>query len=53
MARPPMGNDIIMSLRYPRDLRDKLRKLAEKERRSLNEQIVYILERWLEQRPDR
>ena len=46
-------SSVAMTLRYPQSLRDKLRKLAEKERWSLNDQIVYILERWLEQHPDR
>lgn len=32
-------------LRFPRELADQLAAIAEKERRSLNAQIVYFLER--------
>lgn len=39
----------IMSLRYPKSLKEKLQKIADKEHRSLTDQIVYILERWVEQ----
>ncbi len=39
---------VSVNLRYPSEVRDRLKAIAEKERRSLNEQIVYALERWLE-----
>ena len=45
---------VSMTLRYPRSVRERLKAIADHERRSLNEQIVYALERWLEQqRPGR
>ena len=53
MAQPRIKNDIFMTLRYPKALRDKLKVIAEKERRSINEQIVYALERWFEQQKTR
>lgn len=37
-----------MTLRFPSKLRDKLRTVATKERRSLTAQIIAILERWVE-----
>lgn len=50
MAKKKSSADVVlMTLRYPRVLRDGLNKIAERERRSLNEQITYVLERWLEQ----
>ncbi len=44
---------VTITLRYPQTLRDQLKVIAEKERRSLNEQIVYALERWVEQQKGR
>lgn len=44
---------VSVNLRYPREVREKMKAIAEKERRSLNEQIVYALERWLEQQKPR
>ena len=35
----------------PNELMDRLRKLAEKERRSLNQQVIVVLEQVLEERP--
>lgn len=49
MKRAKSKPNVIASLRYPKDLRDKLKVVADRERRSLNDQIVYVLERWLEQ----
>lgn len=44
---------VSVNLRYPSWIRDRIKAIAEKERRSLNEQIVYVLERWLEQQKPR
>ena len=44
---------VTVTLRYPKMLREQLKVVADKERRSLNEQIVYALERWLEQQKAR
>jgi hypothetical protein len=50
MARPrKSGDNVFMTLRYPRPVRDDLRKIADRERRSLNEQIVWVLQRWLDE----
>ena len=48
MAKEKSKDLVSVNLRYPREIRDKMKVIAEKERRSLNEQIVYALERWLE-----
>ena len=53
MAKTKIEPAASMTLRYPRSLREKLKAIAEKERRSLNEQIVYALEHWLEQQTGR
>ena len=44
---------VTVTLRYPLAVKEQLKPIAEKERRSLNEQIVYVLERWLEQHKPR
>jgi len=36
-----------VSVRMPVELKEHLQRLAEEERRSLNGQIVWILEQWL------
>lgn len=41
-----------MTLRFPSKLRDKLRAVATKERRSLTAQIISILERWVAEHPE-
>ena len=46
-------NIVPLTLRLPRSVRDSLKKIAEKDRRSLNDQIIYALERWLEAQPGR
>ena len=38
-----------LTLRLPDDLHAKVKKLAEKEHRSLHAQILYILEQYLKQ----
>ncbi len=53
MAKQTPKKFVIITLRYPPALREHLKAIAEKERRSLNEQIVYALERWLEQQKAR
>lgn len=42
-----------MSLRYPKSIKEKLQVIAEKEHRSLTDQIIYILEQWVEQKKSR
>ena len=44
---------VTVTLRYPKELREQLKVISERERRSLNEQIVYVLERWVEQQKNR
>ena len=39
-----MDNEIRMTLRLPEDLRDRLAAHAKSERRSLNSELVYMLE---------
>ena len=39
-----MDNEVRMTLRLPEELRDWLRDHAQRERRSLNSEIVYMLE---------
>ncbi|MGI5197784.1 Arc family DNA-binding protein [Streptomyces sp. CA-288835] len=39
-----MINEVRMTLRLPEDLRDRLRDHAKSERRSLNSELVYMLE---------
>jgi hypothetical protein len=39
----------IFSLRLPEELHAALKTIAEKEHRSLNAQIIHILEEWLKQ----
>ncbi|NBM15225.1 Arc family DNA-binding protein [Streptomyces sp. GC420] len=36
--------EVRMTLRLPRELRDRLRAHAQRERRSLNSELVYMLE---------
>jgi hypothetical protein len=48
MPRKKKLNLSIMSLRYPISLKKKLEKIAEKEHRTLTDQIIYVLERWVE-----
>jgi hypothetical protein len=49
MAKQKSKELVTVTLRYPLALREQLKALADKERRSLNEQIVYLLEKCLEQ----
>jgi hypothetical protein len=39
-----MTDEVRMTLRLPEDLRDRLRAHAKQERRSLNSELVYMLE---------
>ncbi|MET8975910.1 Arc family DNA-binding protein [Streptomyces sp. NPDC004539] len=39
-----MAHEVRMTLRLPEDLRDRLRAHAKSERRSLNSELVYMLE---------
>ncbi|MFF4227369.1 Arc family DNA-binding protein [Streptomyces abikoensis] len=39
-----MSDEVRMTLRLPEDLRDRLRDHAKSERRSLNSELVYMLE---------
>ncbi|WP_405686984.1 Arc family DNA-binding protein [Streptomyces sp. NBC_00057] len=39
-----MMNEVRMTLRLPQDLRDRLSAHAKSERRSLNSELVYMLE---------
>ena len=41
-------SDITVSLRMPSDLRKKIQRIADKERRSLSKQILIMLERQME-----
>lgn len=50
---PKAQNVAPFALRLPKDLKKILEALAERERRSLNDQIIYALERWLESKPGR
>ena len=49
----PAQDIVPLTLRLPRSVRDKIKKIAEKDRRSLNDQIIYALEQWLESKPGR
>ncbi len=49
MTRKKKEPVVSMTLRYPKGVKERLSQIADHERRSLNEQIVYALERWLEQ----
>ena len=40
---------VVVSVRMPRPLKERLHQLARLNRRSLNQQIVWALERWLEE----
>ena len=40
-----MKDRVMIGIRCEEELRDKLKKLAKKSRRSLNEYVVYILEK--------
>jgi len=53
MARKKAQDVAVMSLRYPKSIKEKLQVIAEKERRSLTDQIIYVLESWLEQQKAR
>jgi len=53
MAKAKNKELVMVTLRYPKTLREELKAIADKERRSLNEQIVYALERWIEQQKPR
>ncbi|MDD2804972.1 MAG: hypothetical protein PHV33_05415 [Elusimicrobiales bacterium] len=53
MAKEKSKELVTVTLRYPKTLREELKAISEKERRSLNEQIVYALERWVEQQKSR
>jgi len=44
---------IAFTLRIPRKLKKSLEDLAEQERRSLNEEMIWLLERALERRSER
>lgn len=46
--KAPKEPIVSLTTRYPRDLHERLRRVADRERRSLNDQIIYVLERWLE-----
>lgn len=39
----------VMSFRYPKAIKEQLQKIADKEHRTLTDQIIYILEKWLSQ----
>lgn len=39
---------ISSNIRIPEELWDKLRKIAEKEERSINSEIIYIIKKYLE-----
>ena len=41
---------ISSNIRVPEDLWDKLRKLAEKEKRSINSELNYIIEKHIEEK---
>jgi predicted transcriptional regulator len=53
MPRKKKLNVTVMSFRYPKSIKEKLQAIADKERRSLTDQIIYALENWLEQRKPR
>ncbi len=39
---------ISSNIRIPEELWDKLRKIAEKEERSINSEIIYIIKKYIE-----
>lgn len=40
---------ISSNVRVPEDLWEELKKIAEKEKRSINSQIVYIIQKYIEE----
>lgn len=53
MAREKKLDVAVMSLRYPNSVKEKLKIFAKKQRRTLTDQIIYILEEWLQQQKPR
>jgi len=53
MPRKKKLDVTVMSFRYPKSVKEKLQVIADKERRSLTDQIIYVLESWLKQRKPR
>lgn len=53
MAREKKLDVAVMSLRYPKSVKEKLIVIAKKERRTLTDQIIYVLESWLENQKPR
>ena len=43
-----MSNEKAISIRFPAELVDRIKALAEKERRSFNSQVLVMLEKQLE-----
>jgi len=53
MPRKPTKYDAAFALRMPKKLKTSLEGISVRERRTLNEQIVYALERWVEKQSGR
>jgi hypothetical protein len=49
MARPrtAAADYQVVSVRFPKDIMDRCRQTAEQEDRSLNEQLLHIVKRWV------
>lgn len=43
------GNIVNSQIRVPEELWDKLKEISEKEERSINAQLVYILKKYIEE----
>lgn len=53
MPKKKAFEQAVMSLRYPKALKEQLQKIADKEHRTLTDQIIYALESWLSQQKSR
>lgn len=43
---------ITSNIRVPEDIWEEIRKIAEKEERSINSQIIYILKKFIEEKKE-